>query len=226
MKKVISLLAVSLLVFSFSFNSAQAAQIQIVPACAASGNCSTCDLIAMAIDLANTMAAVAGSLALIMLIIGGGMWIFSGASEELIEKGKKIIKGTFTGLVIMIFAWMAVNFIIHALSGSSVENATIFSRKWWNPECTVAYPVNCKESDIGDSCIDKYHVCQSASDKQGSGDCGNSCQCVSYCQSFAEQSDFGYECVGSSVSCSSGYEEFSVYDACGKNQKCCLTDSE
>lgn len=189
------------------------AAFQLLPGCATgSGDCSTCDFILFFINWANILGAVAGTMALVFLIIGGLYWVFSFGNQERVKRGKDILVNTFVGLFIMMFAWIGVNFIIHALSGDDLSDARIFSRQWWDPACSVDYE-DCNVTDskgvpkhyIGDTCEALNHVCYrelgEVDDKVCDSASGKSCECISQCAYIGKTT--GYSCTCESSDCAS-----------------------
>jgi len=51
-------------------------------------------------------------IAVIMIIIGGFMWMTAGGNEERVEKAKKMISAAVIGLIIILLAWAIVIFVI------------------------------------------------------------------------------------------------------------------
>jgi hypothetical protein len=135
--------------------------LQIVPpSCTDEDGCNICEVVKIFTNAADIIGVFLSSLALLMFIIGGFMWIFSAGVPDRIEKGKKIILGTLTGLAIVFLAWFAVNVIVRVSSSSGVNSSAglttstqIFSRDWWDLSyCTPAKPTICKGYSIGTIC--------------------------------------------------------------------------
>jgi hypothetical protein len=59
---------------------------------------------------------ISGSLALLMFIYGGFVWMTSGGSKEKIEKGRKTLVWAVIGLAVIFFAYVAVELVITALA--------------------------------------------------------------------------------------------------------------
>lgn len=234
MNRIISCLVISCLVVGFSF-PVQA--ITLVPECSGSGDCTLCDFLAVLINFTQIIGIVAGTSAVLMLIIGGLMWIIAGANEGMIEKGKKIIISTFTGLVIVFFAWTIVNFMIYALAGGQLNNVRIFSQEWWSPDCkevTTTSDAKCEGKYIGDSCYStkKNFICYRELATKGGDDrvCGannssTKCSCITECESLKLRSPKIYTafvCVPAGTDCIGGYTISIDEGFCLGNQKCCL----
>lgn len=201
------------------------AQIQIVPDCSLTGTCNVCDFLATLINFTNIVSIAAGTTAVLMLIIGGVMWILGGANEGMIEKGKKLIIGTFTGLMIVFFAWTFVNFLIYAFAGGSLGSVRIFSREWWNPECGYNQSTSCEELNMGDKCVDEKHLCLNTSGAFGQSCSGGKCECVSWC-AYMEATQLGgvfeeLTCVANDSECADGYVLAGGEDSCESGRKCC-----
>lgn len=61
--------------------------------------------------LIEIIVAIAGTIAVIFIMIGGLKYIFSGISEDK-EAGKETIKNAIIGLVITGLAWIIVTFVV------------------------------------------------------------------------------------------------------------------
>ena len=140
---------------------AQGFSVQLVPAgCTDENGCNICEIVYIFTNAADLVGVFLSSLALLMFIIGGLLWIFSAGQSERVDRGKKIILGTVTGLAIVFLAWFAVNVIVRVASSSGnntqsgVGTSTeIFSRDWWDLSyCTPATPSTCKNYTIGTIC--------------------------------------------------------------------------
>ncbi len=60
---------------------------------------------------------ILGSLAVIILIYGGILYLSSGGDAEKAEKGKKTVIGAIVGIIVIAAAYAGYNFIIDALTG-------------------------------------------------------------------------------------------------------------
>ena len=116
--------------------------------------CTACDFVLVFTNIANIIAGLLGSIALIMFILGGLFWILSNGNEQHIESGKKILKSTVIGLVVVMFAWVSVNYVVRlAYQGNlgTGKDAKIFSKDWWAPTCNSGVS-SCSDAFVGDSC--------------------------------------------------------------------------
>lgn len=135
--------------------------VQLVPPeCTDENGCGICEVVYIFTNAADLVGVFLSSIALLMFIAGGFMWIFSAGQTERIDRGKKIILGTVTGLAIVFLAWFAVNVIVRVASSSGSDSTEglgsstkIFSRDWWNLSyCEPATPTTCKGYTIGTVC--------------------------------------------------------------------------
>src|SRR5262245_50640302 len=67
--------------------------------------------VAVVIKVTNLLLTFAGIIAVVVLVIGGFMYIGSGGSEEQAEKGKKAIINAIIGLVVTLLAYTIVMII-------------------------------------------------------------------------------------------------------------------
>ena len=69
------------------------------------------DLVHIAVRVLQMLLGFAPLLSLMMMILGGFMWMASGGDEERLEKAKKTISSSVVGLVVILLAWAAVSFV-------------------------------------------------------------------------------------------------------------------
>ncbi len=65
----------------------------------------------------NGILGVVGSLALLMFIYGGLVWMTAAGNNERVEKGKNILIWATIGLVVIFASYAIVSFIIESLTG-------------------------------------------------------------------------------------------------------------
>lgn len=61
---------------------------------------------------------ISGSIALLMFVYGGVLWIFSGGAEERVTKGKEVMKWATIGLVVMFSAYALVNLVFKGIGAA------------------------------------------------------------------------------------------------------------
>ena len=71
-------------------------------------------------NIIKAVLGLVGTLALVMFIYGGILWMTSGGKEEQIKKGKDTLVWAVLGLAIIFFSYALSNFIINALTKSAV----------------------------------------------------------------------------------------------------------
>lgn len=70
----------------------------------------------------NGVMGVVGSLALLMFVYGGLLWMTSGGSQDRVKKGKDIILWSSIGMAVIFGAYALTKFIITALTNSGAAN--------------------------------------------------------------------------------------------------------
>lgn len=83
----------------------------ITKECGNLGNCSLEDIMEVVGNVGNFIAGIVGGIVLLMYIIGGMYYLFSGGKKENVDKGKKYLTGSTVGLVIVIFAYIGIQFL-------------------------------------------------------------------------------------------------------------------
>lgn len=63
----------------------------------------------------NILLGLAGIAATILIIVAGTRWILAGGNEEQITKSKDTIKGSVIGIIIVLSAFVIVNFLVDRL---------------------------------------------------------------------------------------------------------------
>ena len=75
-------------------------------------------------NLIKAVLSIVGSLALLMFVYGGVLWITSFGESKRIEKGKTIITWAVLGLAIIAAAYVLVNAVILGLTTGSATGTT------------------------------------------------------------------------------------------------------
>lgn len=87
---------------------------------------------------------IAGSVATLMLFVGGFMYVSAAGNESQIERAKKIIKGAIIGIIVMLLAGVIVTTVNYALlRGGSTTGTTTGTT---TDQCG---PNEVRECDIG-----------------------------------------------------------------------------
>ncbi|MBI2416214.1 MAG: hypothetical protein HYV33_06180 [Candidatus Kerfeldbacteria bacterium] len=139
--------------------------LSIVPECRKQiGGCSICDITQAVVNASNLIAGGLSGISLLMFIVGGFFFVFSGGNEQRIETGKKILVGTVTGLAVVFVAWFLINFVVRLAYRSStgkevtkVEDYQLFKSNspfdWWTAASKCdPNQTDCAGKYIGDAC--------------------------------------------------------------------------
>ncbi len=92
--------------------------------CRATGNCSLSDMMQIFVNISIGILAICGSVALLVFVYGGWLWITSAGNEKNVSQGKDAITKAVIGLAIIFGSYAIVNFIIAGLAGQA-PSATI-----------------------------------------------------------------------------------------------------
>jgi len=144
--------------------------------CVEDGSCDLDVGFQIFIDASKWLLGIVGSVALLFFVYGGFMWLTSGGKPDAIDKGKKIMIGTITGIVIVFCAWLVVNFVLSSLGGEKYSSLDKVTSKP-NPQ------TECASKDEGAYCNSALGICVSG-------------ECVDRCGK--EQETSGKQCTQSS----------------------------
>jgi hypothetical protein len=134
LKKITFIVIISIAIFSFVINSLKAAgtEDQSVPQNNSVSLTNPLTNTTNAVDIPtligrviNGVLGVVGSLALVMFIYGGLMWMTSAGSDEKVKKGREILIWATMGLIVIFTSYTLVYFIIFkgigAIGGTSTS---------------------------------------------------------------------------------------------------------
>ena len=116
-KLVLAFCVFAFLCFLLSVNVCLAEEGGIIPdgGKKATGDYELNDFVRVGINVTQWILGIVGSLALLMFIYGGLMFIISSGNSEKVTKAKEIIIGAVIGLVIVFTSYMIIQFTIDAL---------------------------------------------------------------------------------------------------------------
>src|SRR3989338_8699394 len=101
--------------------------------CTDTTNCNLNSVFQLIVNITQLILAMTGSLALLMVIYGGAMFIIAAGSPERIQKAKQILVAASIGVAVIFSAWLIVNIVIGALTDGAIHSeAKIFDRFWFN----------------------------------------------------------------------------------------------
>lgn len=97
-------------------------------------SCGLCHLFVMTNNIIQKIFKwVAPTIAVLMLIIGGALFLFGGAKPDTITRAKGIITSVVIGLLIIFSAWVIVNTVFEKLKIVNMPSGW----KWWEIKCSA-----------------------------------------------------------------------------------------
>jgi hypothetical protein len=114
-----------LIVFSVSFVFTPVVQAQILPdECTgpdAGTKCGVNELIRTLINYSKALLLALGSMALLLFVYGGFVWVTAAGNTARVDKGRKILVGTVVGIVIVLGAFTLVRFVGESLGVTGTD---------------------------------------------------------------------------------------------------------
>ncbi len=167
-----------------------------------------------------------GGAAVLMIAIGGFMWILSAGNPERVQTGRKILIETIVGLLIAFLGYLIVNIAIAALMNADYDEVKLFGTDW-NTFCEVGVTPGGAVTDCTVSTVGNGTPCKANSCKDETLCVCSNQVCVEKC-TFAEDQ---YEEVGSTTTatCVATTEECASTGgspntgACLNGQICCIS---
>jgi len=92
-------------------------------------NCGVNDMICTAVNVSRIILGFAGSVALLMFIYGGFMWLISAGNTDRVTKGRTTFLNAMIGLALIFGAWIIINVVIAALNGQDLSESIILFKK-------------------------------------------------------------------------------------------------
>ena len=136
MKKIVLIIFLSLLFFSLIVNSAQAKGRKNCPTeglvpCGTEGcPCQLCDFFVMLDGIIDfLLIKIVPSLAVLMIAIGGGMYIISQGNPEMLSKAKSLFTSVVIGLLIIYSAYLIIGMFLWGI-GLNTWTHDIY-HSWW-----------------------------------------------------------------------------------------------
>lgn len=139
MKKI--LFSLILMVVLLIPAAAWAAESLLYLDCYSKSNCGFCDAVELVTKIARMAMTLAGSAALLVVVLAGLKMVLSrGVSAEVVQ-AKKMLAGAITGILIVYGAWIFVNFVLYSfLSGGKVGVPQILLNTPWNQVKCIREP--------------------------------------------------------------------------------------
>lgn len=95
--------------------AAARAQLTIDPSYAGTFNLGSGSPVSIVIGIVNWALGLLALVAVILVLIGGFMWMTAAGNEEKVDKAKKILSAAIIGLVIILAAWGITIYAINVL---------------------------------------------------------------------------------------------------------------
>lgn len=99
--------------------------------CRGRGDCSLDDMMQVVVNISVFILGISGSVALLVFVYGGFMWLTAAGSADRVEKGKQAFIAGVVGLVIIFGAYAAITAFISVLKtgeipgeGDTLESVT------------------------------------------------------------------------------------------------------
>lgn len=70
--------------------------------------------------LIQAILGITGSIALLMFVYGGFLWLISAGEADKVKKGKEVMKWSVLGLVVIIGAYTIVRAVVTALESGTI----------------------------------------------------------------------------------------------------------
>jgi uncharacterized BrkB/YihY/UPF0761 family membrane protein len=70
--------------------------------------------------LIQAVLGVTGSIALLMFVYGGFLWLSSAGNPKMVQKGKDVMIWAVAGIVIIVLAYAIISTIVTALEGGDI----------------------------------------------------------------------------------------------------------
>lgn len=115
-----------------------------------------------------------GSLAFLMFVYGGLMWIMSGGSPDRVTKGKNAIIYSIIGIILALGSYAIVNLILLSLISGATEDkisykepAKLFGTQVWSEVQCKAKPL--PETKTQKKCNEVFGICKTPQPPEGGG---------------------------------------------------------
>jgi hypothetical protein len=131
--------------------------------------CGFNDFVQLFVNLVNWGFTILAITATLFMVWGGFTLLVAGGRREYVENGKRILEGTVIGTVIVLTAWVVVNFWITGIVGSNtfqfagkdlpnyLNGGDASCQKEFRENLT-ALPANCGAGDMRFGCLDQEGV--------------------------------------------------------------------
>lgn len=184
------------------------------------GDYSLDNIMSIVISTSGWILGIVGSLALLMFVYGGFMFLISAGSSDKIGQAQKILVAAVIGLIIVFASYMIIRFVAQAVGvdwqGGKIipASSTTISSTATSPEsdCTKTYGsagFSCRSESGAGFCIANL--------------CGSGANVCCHASCVSEHGSEGYSCINytaSNTTVSCDYTN-SCAAVTGQNMKCC-----
>ena len=91
----------------------------------------------LVVKISTIILKVSGSLALLAMVVGGGMFLLSSGNKTWIDRGRTTMTGAAIGLLIVFFSYVIINFVYTKLVAGSEVQDDPFTAGWANKSAPV-----------------------------------------------------------------------------------------
>ena len=155
--------------------------------CGNSGTCSLEDIMIVFGNVAEFILSIIGGLVLLMYIVGGVLMISAGGSADRVARGKKFLRFSTVGLLIVVFAYLGISSLKSALLTGDVTTEYIIDCTGVSNASSPTDATTCGNNMIchegicmttcavytpGYSCINKSIIDANSSDYDSAGTAG------------------------------------------------------
>ncbi len=147
MKRIKQMIIVMTLVIGAAglFVPATAGAVNVFPQCTATSTDAVCkgkdDSLNVVIkNVVNTMLFILGAVAVIVIIIGGFMYVTSAGDAGGVTKAKNTILYAIIGLVVALLAFAIVNWVVGAVAPSAAQQSCEKAGGTYNTKTKVCKP--------------------------------------------------------------------------------------
>jgi len=114
--------------------------------CISCGDCKTCDIIQLFINVANIILGFTGAAALLMFIIGGIMMITSYGHEEWVKNGKNTIIAAMSGIIVIMISWIVMNALIMGITNNKFNIENLLTKQL--PACKTQAEIEFNSAEL------------------------------------------------------------------------------
>lgn len=126
------ILLIGFFVLSVNYSWAQDPLVKTIENCKNTGDCELNDFMRVIIQASEMILGIVGSLALLMFIYGGVMFLVSAGNSEKVTQARQIIIGAVIGLVIVFSSYMIIQITMDALGVERARGGLWAGSDWFN----------------------------------------------------------------------------------------------